>query len=105
MRTTTRLLQVGEKLRNIGILAHIDAGYFNFLYEYIFFFYVHISEIHLIFFISGKTTTTERMLYYSDTIRSMGEVHHGNTVTDYMEQERQRGITITGFYFKIIVKY
>lgn len=35
------------------------------------------------------------MLYYSGTIKTMGEVHHGNTVTDFMEQERQRGITIT----------
>lgn len=55
-------------IRNVGILAHIDAG---------------------------KTTTTERMLYYSGTIHSMGEVHRGNTVTDYMDEERNRGITIT----------
>lgn len=57
-----------SKTRNIGILAHIDAG---------------------------KTTTTERLLYYSGKIKTMGEVHKGNTVTDYMEQERNRGITIT----------
>lgn len=57
-----------EKVRNIGIAAHIDAG---------------------------KTTTTERILFYSGVVHKIGEVHEGNTVTDWMEQERERGITIT----------
>ena len=57
-----------EWTRNIGIAAHIDAG---------------------------KTTTSERILYYSGAVHKMGEVHEGTTVTDWMEQERERGITIT----------
>ena len=57
-----------EKTRNIGIAAHIDAG---------------------------KTTTTERILFYTGMIHKIGEVHEGTTVTDWMEQERERGITIT----------
>jgi len=57
-----------ERTRNIGIAAHIDAG---------------------------KTTTTERILYYTGLIHRMGDVDDGNTVTDWMDQERERGITIT----------
>ncbi|HYV48048.1 MAG TPA: elongation factor G [Myxococcaceae bacterium] len=57
-----------ERYRNIGIMAHIDAG---------------------------KTTTTERILYYTGAIHKMGEVHEGTTTTDWMVQERERGITIT----------
>jgi elongation factor G len=57
-----------KRVRNIGIMAHIDAG---------------------------KTTTTERILYYTGMIHRMGEVHDGNTTTDWMIQEQERGITIT----------
>ncbi|OGG47234.1 translation elongation factor G [Candidatus Kaiserbacteria bacterium RIFCSPHIGHO2_01_FULL_49_13] len=57
-----------EKVRNFGIIAHIDAG---------------------------KTTTSERVLYYTGTQHKIGEVHEGETTTDWMEQERERGITIT----------
>ncbi|MDR0664007.1 MAG: elongation factor G [Helicobacteraceae bacterium] len=57
-----------EKVRNIGIVAHIDAG---------------------------KTTTTERILFYTGVQHKIGEVHDGATTTDWMEQEKERGITIT----------
>ena len=57
-----------ERTRNIGIMAHIDAG---------------------------KTTTTERILFYTGVSHRMGEVHEGATQMDWMEQERERGITIT----------
>ena len=57
-----------KDVRNIGIAAHIDAG---------------------------KTTTTERILFYSGVVHKIGEVHDGNAVTDWMEQEKERGITIT----------
>ncbi|AMV36328.1 Elongation factor G [Planctomyces sp. SH-PL62] len=56
-----------RRIRNIGIIAHIDAG---------------------------KTTTTERILYYTGEIHRMGDVDKGNTTTDYLEEERERGITI-----------
>src|SRR5215475_3025175 len=57
-----------QRFRNIGIMAHIDAG---------------------------KTTTTERVLYYTGVSYKIGEVHEGTAVMDWMEQEQERGITIT----------
>ncbi|MEK9185331.1 MAG: GTP-binding protein, partial [Patescibacteria group bacterium] len=57
-----------ERVRNFGIIAHIDAG---------------------------KTTVSERILYNTGAKHKIGEVHEGETTTDWMEQERERGITIT----------
>ena len=57
-----------ERVRNIGIMAHIDAG---------------------------KTTCTERILFYTGRTHRLGDVDEGNTTMDWMEQERERGITIT----------
>src|SRR5262245_24922799 len=57
-----------ERYRNIGIMSHIDAG---------------------------KTTTTERILYYTGKAHKIGEVHEGTATMDWMEQEQERGITIT----------
>ena len=57
-----------ERVRNIGIAAHIDAG---------------------------KTTTTERILFYTGMSHKIGETHEGSATTDWMEQEKERGITIT----------
>src|SRR6202522_3355427 len=57
-----------ENVRNIGIMAHIDAG---------------------------KTTTSERILYYTGRVHRIGEVHEGASTMDWMEQEQERGITIT----------
>jgi elongation factor G len=62
-----------DHVRNIGVIAHIDAG---------------------------KTTTTERILFYTGMTHKIGEVHDGTTVTDWMEQERERGITITAAAIK-----
>ena len=66
--TATRTRIALDRVRNIGIMAHIDAG---------------------------KTTTTERILYYTGRTHKMGEVHEGAATMDWMAQEQERGITIT----------
>ncbi|MBN1150442.1 elongation factor G [candidate division WOR-3 bacterium] len=66
-----------RSIRNIGVIAHIDAG---------------------------KTTTTERMLYYSGKTHKMGEVDEGSATTDYLDQEKERGITITSAVVSLIWK-
>ena len=68
MAVATKTAIALDRVRNIGIMAHIDAG---------------------------KTTTTERILYYTGRTHKMGEVHEGAAVMDWMEQEQERGITIT----------
>jgi len=68
LATQTKTQFVLDRVRNIGIMAHIDAG---------------------------KTTTTERILYYTGRTYKMGEVHEGAAVMDWMVQEQERGITIT----------
>ena len=65
-----------EKIRNIGIIAHIDAG---------------------------KTTLTERILYFSGITHKLGSVDDGTTITDWMAQERERGITIVSADRKSVV--
>ena len=67
-----------DKYRNIGIMAHIDAG---------------------------KTTTTERILYYTGKSHKIGEVHDGAATMDWMEQEQERGITITSAATTTFWKY